>query len=356
MKNYILVLLFGIVIMLGGCVPFGIAINNAMNTTEILNESIAINKNVVTDIVKVDTTNLVLPALKIHFSSKQISNNTLSQSSDYEAKFQFPVSLIISDRNDKKLYQYTGKLDWRHGSKSYDLNNVDSQQAEVIVEIDLDKIAIPSPGEIKLAVFIGNDTIYNARLHSARLIVYDNVFRHSSTILIGVAIIFLGVVVFVIGLILFIRYQATNSNTKKINHNETENNQANTTVSNGVESGLSISEASINSSAMLCHLMTFSGLLVPLGGVLGPLIMWLVKKDEHPFINRHGIAAVNFHLSMMLYYFVSFLLAFVIIGFFFLILLALADFILSIIGSIKASNGEEFRYPLAIPFISETKK
>ncbi len=349
MKNYILVLLFGIVIMLGGCVPFGIAINNAMNTNEVLNESIAINKNDVIDIIKVDTTHLVLPALKIHFSSNQISHNTLPQSSDYEAKFQFPISLIIRDRNDKKLYQHTGKLDWRYGSKSYDLNNVDSQQAEVIVEIDLDKIAIPNPGEIKLAVFIGNDTVYHATLHSARLIVYDNVFRHNATILTGVAIILLGVIVFVIGLILFIRYQAIKTNAQN-------SKQSAAVISNDTETDPTKTNSSINNSAMLCHLMTFSGLMVPLGGVLGPLIMWLVKKDEHAFVNRHGIAAVNFHLSMMLYYFVSFLLAFVIIGFFFLILLALADFILSIIGSIKASNGEEFRYPLAIPFISDVKK
>ncbi|MFV1982858.1 MAG: DUF4870 domain-containing protein [Thiohalomonadales bacterium] len=102
---------------------------------------------------------------------------------------------------------------------------------------------------------------------------------------------------------------------------------------------------------MLCHLSAFAGFIFPFGGILGPLIMWQIKKDEHPFINRHGIAALNFHLSMFIYYFVGFLLVFIVIGFFVLMVLAVMDLVLTIVASIKASNGEEYRYPLAIPFI-----
>ncbi|VAW92065.1 hypothetical protein MNBD_GAMMA22-2329 [hydrothermal vent metagenome] len=340
MKKYILISLLGLIIMLGGCIPFGVAIQNAVNTNEVLNESIPINKNYITSVININTRHLILPALKIHFSSNEVNSNTLLQSNEYEAKFQFPVSLIISDINNKKLYKYTDKLDWNHGTKSYDLNNVNSQQAEVIVEIDLDKILIPKPGKIKLSVFIADDSIYKAKLHSAKLIVYDNVYQHSSNILIGVGILFFGMLVLVIGIILIIRYQAQTPHKNKTKYSAPAEAERN---------------SSINTSAMLCHLSTFSGIFVPFGGILGPLIFWLVKKDEHPFINRHGIAALNFHLSMMIYYFVSFLLAFIIIGFFLLIMLALADFILSIIASIKASNGEEYQYPFAVPFINEVK-
>ncbi|MFV2060806.1 MAG: DUF4870 domain-containing protein [Gammaproteobacteria bacterium] len=107
---------------------------------------------------------------------------------------------------------------------------------------------------------------------------------------------------------------------------------------------------------MLCHLSTFAGFIIPFGGILGPLIMWQIKKDEDPFINRHGIAALNFHLSMAIYYFVSFLLAFIVIGFFLLGILAITELILVIIASIKASNGEEYKYPLTISFIKSPEQ
>ena len=94
--------------------------------------------------------------------------------------------------------------------------------------------------------------------------------------------------------------------------------------------------------AMLCHL---AGLL----SVLGPLIVWLIKKDESPFVDEQGKEAVNFQLTMLIYWAVAIVLCFLCIGFLLVPLVGLADLILLIVAAIKANDGYHYRYPK--PFI-----
>jgi len=104
--------------------------------------------------------------------------------------------------------------------------------------------------------------------------------------------------------------------------------------------------------ATLCHLSALSTYIgIPLGNIIGPLIFWLVKKNDHPFIDDQGKEALNFQLSITLYALIAVALIFVIIGIPILIGLALFDIVFVIIAAVKASNGEKFRYPLTIPFV-----
>ena len=94
-------------------------------------------------------------------------------------------------------------------------------------------------------------------------------------------------------------------------------------------------------------------------GFLGPLIIWLVKKDESPAIDAHGKEAVNFHLSLLIYsvvYFViSFILIFVIIGIFLMFIGMIGFFVFSIVvvvqAAMAANRGGFYKYPLSISFI-----
>jgi uncharacterized protein len=104
--------------------------------------------------------------------------------------------------------------------------------------------------------------------------------------------------------------------------------------------------------AAMCHLAGFAALVVPyVGAVVGPLVVWLIKKDTMPFVNDQGREAVNFQLSCMIYGLVSFLLMFVIVGFALLIGLGIFWLIEVIVASVNASNGIAHRYPLSICFI-----
>ncbi len=103
--------------------------------------------------------------------------------------------------------------------------------------------------------------------------------------------------------------------------------------------------------AMLCHLAAFAGYFFPFGGILGPLICWLSKKDESQWVNFNGKQALNFQLSILLYMVLAVPLCFIIVGIPILIFLGFLEVICIVIASVKASKGEEFRYPLNIPFI-----
>ena len=85
--------------------------------------------------------------------------------------------------------------------------------------------------------------------------------------------------------------------------------------------------------------------------VVGPLIVWLIKRDQDPFIDENGKEAVNFQLTMFIAMMVSVALVFIAIGIILLPAIALFNIIMTIINGIKAANGEMPRYPLTYRFL-----
>lgn len=102
---------------------------------------------------------------------------------------------------------------------------------------------------------------------------------------------------------------------------------------------------------MVCHLAALSGYFFPLGWVLGPLLIWQIKKAEFPSIEAHGRESVNFHLSLLIYSVVAGILAFVLIGLPFLLVFAVMQVVCSVIAAVKANHGVDYRYPLTIRFL-----
>lgn len=103
---------------------------------------------------------------------------------------------------------------------------------------------------------------------------------------------------------------------------------------------------------MFCHLSTFCAFMgVPLGNIIGPLIIWLIKKEEMPFVDYHGKEALNFQISMAIYSIISLILMVVFIGFVLIFVVLIVDVVLTIMAAVKANNGEYYRYPLTIRFI-----
>lgn len=102
---------------------------------------------------------------------------------------------------------------------------------------------------------------------------------------------------------------------------------------------------------MLCHLLSFSGYLVPFGSVLGPLIVWMIKKDEMPFVNDQGKESLNFQLTMLIAVIISAILCFVLIGFLMLGVVLIFQIVVVIMASIKANDGVKYRYPYTIRFL-----
>ena len=104
--------------------------------------------------------------------------------------------------------------------------------------------------------------------------------------------------------------------------------------------------------AMWCHLSAFSGVIIPFGNFLLPLVIWLAKREDYPFVDDQGKEALNFQITIFLYSIMGTLLIFLVIGIFLLAVLMLFAVIQVIRGGIAASRGERFRYPLSIRILA----
>ncbi|MHC4694624.1 MAG: DUF4870 domain-containing protein [Planctomycetota bacterium] len=111
--------------------------------------------------------------------------------------------------------------------------------------------------------------------------------------------------------------------------------------------------------AMFCHLSGLAALLPILpvvGGIVAPLIIWQIKKDDHPFVNEQGREAVNFQISMLLYAVIGSVLCLITcVGApltpIVLITVSIIDLIFLLIAAVKANDGFHYQYPLCIRFI-----
>ena len=116
-------------------------------------------------------------------------------------------------------------------------------------------------------------------------------------------------------------------------------------------------ESEARNWAMAAHFSALAAAFVALA-FLGPMTVYLLKRDEHPFVREHAVEALNFNLSMLLYgivgTFITLVLLVLLVGIFlfpFLIAGAIAWLVLCIMGGVKAGQGELFHYPLTIRFI-----
>ncbi|MNM86483.1 hypothetical protein D3C81_986350 [compost metagenome] len=97
--------------------------------------------------------------------------------------------------------------------------------------------------------------------------------------------------------------------------------------------------------AMFCHFAAFFGLVFPFGNLLGPLIVWQIRREFDPYVDQQGKEAVNFQITVTLAMLISCLLMLVIIGFLLLGLVTIVALVLTIIAGIKANEGVAYRYP-----------
>ena len=103
--------------------------------------------------------------------------------------------------------------------------------------------------------------------------------------------------------------------------------------------------------AMFCHLSVFAGFVIPFGNIIGPLVIWSIKKDQYPLVNDQGKEAINFQISLVIYFIVSLILMIVLVGFALLAALFFFGMVIVVVAAIKANEGKYYRYPLNIRFI-----
>ena len=108
--------------------------------------------------------------------------------------------------------------------------------------------------------------------------------------------------------------------------------------------------------AVGCHVAALAGFVgIPFGHILGPLVVWLIKKNEFPFLDAQGKEALNFQISMSIYGVAAVILIFAAAmmpaAMMMIMAVGLLDLVFIIVAAVKVSNGENYRYPLAIRII-----
>ncbi|HYQ39190.1 MAG TPA: DUF4870 domain-containing protein [Pseudomonas sp.] len=105
--------------------------------------------------------------------------------------------------------------------------------------------------------------------------------------------------------------------------------------------------------AMLCHYAAFAWFVAPMiGNVVGPLVLWQLKRESDPYVDAQGKEALNFQLTLSLALMLCWLLAWVLIGFPLMALVSVVGLVLTIIGGIRANEGKPWRYPFCIRFLN----
>jgi uncharacterized protein len=114
----------------------------------------------------------------------------------------------------------------------------------------------------------------------------------------------------------------------------------------------STSSPDVRTWNVLCHATALAGFFVPWAGhILGPLIVWLAKRNDSPEIDEHGKESLNFQISMLIYNVIAGVLCLILIGFVILAILHILNLVLVIVASIQASEGKFYRYPITIRLI-----
>jgi len=106
-----------------------------------------------------------------------------------------------------------------------------------------------------------------------------------------------------------------------------------------------------NSYIAMMHVSQFAGILLPGLGFIAPVILWAMNKDTNANVNIAGKNIINFMISMLIYYAASGVLCCFVIGIPMLITLGIMHIVFVIIATIKANNGEKWRYPLTVNFL-----
>jgi uncharacterized Tic20 family protein len=102
---------------------------------------------------------------------------------------------------------------------------------------------------------------------------------------------------------------------------------------------------------MYCHLAAFAGLVIPFGNVVGPLIIWMIKKDEYPHVDVEGKESLNFQITVSIAAMVAGALSVVLIGIPLLIAIVIFALVFMIKAIMETNEGRSYRYPYNLRLI-----
>jgi len=102
---------------------------------------------------------------------------------------------------------------------------------------------------------------------------------------------------------------------------------------------------------LLCHLSALAMFVMPFGNVIGPLVVWLFKKDSSPIVDAEGKEVLNFQITVAIAAAIALILSFALIGIPLLVVIGVSNLVLIIIAALEVSKGNSYRYPINLRLI-----
>ncbi len=332
-------LLIGALLFLGSCAPFVNIVYHEFNLSPV--ESFSLSTSASPGFASFTATpgKLARFTLETDISTESLQEDPDSIGDDYLARFSFPVSYSIRDINANTLVSKESRLDWKESfslSKSNEKNT--STEGSLTANLKLEKFVVPADGRVDISIEINPDITYRAIHASPQLHLYEGLIDNTWYLVGGIVMLLVGTILAILGLIFVVISFAQESSQQQI-HLQGPNN------------AVTQPDENIIQQAVVIHLSAFSGYVFPFGSIIVPLILWLCWKDKDPYLDETGREALNFQLTMMIYYLISIFLMIILIGILLIFAAALFHLVFVIIASVHTSRGIHYKYPLTIRFI-----
>ena len=332
-------LLIGMLLFMGSCAPIGYVFYHEAAIDP--SESVSLSGSSDEFTYQLNPNTLARLTVQANISTASVQEDPESISDEYEARFKFPITYTVSDASGNVLVSEDVMMAWKDGgSISKSNEETISTGGTLVASTSLDKFTVPADGHVNIKIELSPDRTYEASMASSQLHLYERMIDNTWYITGGILMGFFGFVLAMVGFI----FAVTNSAQASIQQQG---------PGQDIAIGEGTRDKNINQLVMYIQLSAFAGYVIPLGSVIVPVILWMIWRDKDPYIDEMGREATNFQLSMVLYYIISFVLCFIIIGFFLITAAFIFHIAFIVIGSIQSSRGNHYRYPMIIRFIKD---
>jgi uncharacterized protein len=331
------ILIIGGIAIVSSCVPLGSAIYQSLVNRPQIELTVGEGEQR----IEVTPNKGARIVYDLHVRTNSVQEELENGTASYQARYRFPVSYTVSNAGGRKLTEENSFIDWRQdddgtlrkrqSSLSESAAGLDATGGTLNVRAAFRKFEVPDDGVIIVSTDLGEDSDYQASAERAALSVEHDVVDPLFNIMLGVFILVGGWITAVMGLVLFL-----------------------SASSNGAPRDLPVGDISADArrQAMFCHLAGFLGFVIPLGNVIGPLAVWMANRENNAFVDDQGREALNFQLTILVYMLLSFALVLVLIGLLMFPLVWIFQICLMVVAAVKTNDGELYRYPLTIRFLS----
>lgn len=335
----IALLLIGMILFLGSCAPIAYVFYHEAAIDP--SESVSLSGSSDEFTFQVVPNTLARFTVQTNINTASVQEDPDSISEKYDARFKFPISYTISDADGKVLVSEDVTMAWKDGgSISRSNEETTSTSGTLTASTSLDKFMAPVDGHVNIKIELSPDSTYEASMISPQLHLYEGMIDNTWYVISGGVMFFVGFILSMVGFIFVI----TNATQASIQEQISGQGPAVDGESRGKD---------INQQAMFIQLSAFAGYIIPFGSIISPLILWMIWRDKDPYIDEMGREAVNFQLTMLLYYIICTALFIVLIGVVLIFAAMIFHLTFIIIGSIQTSRGASYRYPMIIRFIKD---